>query len=158
MLVKKGSLVAQTCAPAITVAPHAAHLSCLLLFPASRHPRPSSDVPHFQTISRSWLSCLGKFLVTMRWVGNTHRNTSPGEVRHPCVSGSLWETVLEAQGSRRHVLLKLSDGQKHFFVNVWCSESEWAWLISTQTWWACCRSDLWAPPTPPERAPDWDFV
>lgn len=51
----------------------------------------SCDVPHFQTISLSWLSCLAQFLVTMLWAGNTHRNTSPGEVCHPCVSGSLWE-------------------------------------------------------------------
>lgn len=53
----------------------------------------SSDVPHFQTISPSWLSCLVKSLVTMLWAGNTHRNTSPREVCWPLC---LWASALRA--------------------------------------------------------------
>lgn len=60
----------------------------------------SSDVPHFQTILLSWLSCSVKSLVTMLWVGNTHRNTSPRKVRHPSVCGSLWERWMGGGGGR----------------------------------------------------------
>lgn len=60
-----------------------------------------SNVPHFQTISLSWLSCSVKSPDTMLWVENTHRNTSPREVRqHLCLWLTLGKVDKEGQGRR----------------------------------------------------------
>lgn len=78
---------------------HLSPISCSLRTAAFDFlpPPPSSDVPHFQTILLSWLSCSVKSPVTMLWVGNTHRNTSPREVCYPSVCGSLWEQWREGR-------------------------------------------------------------
>lgn len=66
----------------------------------------SPDVPHFQTTLLSWLNCLVKYLVTMHWVGNTHRISSPEEVCHPSVCGSSGdggERLVKGKGFCQHI-------------------------------------------------------
>lgn len=126
-------------------------VSCFFGFLSS----PPSDVPHFQTISRSWLSCLAKFLVTMRWVGNTHRNTSPGKVCHPCVSGSLREGWWRGTGPVSTFSTN-SQTDRSTILNVWCFRIRKV-LVNSHPSLVGVLS-VWPPPTLPERAPDWDFV
>lgn len=91
--IKERSLAVRPCAfshhtwLSSSFVPHGYFQPCSLGFLSSfSSSSSSSDVPHFQTISLSWLSCSVKSLATMLWVGNTHRNTSPREVRWSLLS------------------------------------------------------------------------
>lgn len=108
MPVKKGSLVVHTCAPVITVAPHAAHLSCLLLFRLPVIPallRCASFPDHLALM----IELLGQIPRHYALSGKysqeyfTRRGTPS-----LCLRLALGR-VLEAEGSCQHILLKVSD-------------------------------------------------
>lgn len=108
MLVKKGCLAIHTCVPVIAVAPHAAHLSCLLLFRLPVIPallRCSSFPDHLALM----IELLGQI---PRHYALSGKYSQEYFTRRGMPSLCLWLAlgrVLEGEGSSQHILLKFSD-------------------------------------------------
>lgn len=163
MLVKEGCLAVHTCAPVITFAPHAVHLSRLPVIPVLL--RCASFPDHLALM----IELLGPIPRHYALSGKYSQEyfTRRG-MPSLCLRLALGR-VLEGGGSCqcnypiRHIFRPLFSLAVFTWMEapcwkVWCWELEWCWLISNQLSLVCCQSDLWPTPTLPERVPAWDFV